>query len=291
MPKGLAILALQFIVFATQGYAQLQKAQHGTNQKLAAPITSVAPIQQPPPRLPTEQKQRVDADVRVISSPEKDNYDRAAVWINFALAVIGVLGIGVGVFTLCYLRKQAAEMSLQRKVMVRSLRVMKEQGERENRSLILQYRPRVVVRFASASEFNPGDIGKSITARVRFTVVNTGFSTAYITGGQVSLWWFSFSASAHSVHKGAEIEIAEGALEAGQQYRWEETIGMDGKQDFKWANYHDGMTTDDRRTIVLVGSIYYMDSLNIPRSTGIYRDYDPKTKDFNPATAEGEYDD
>jgi len=66
---------------------------------------------------------------------------------------------------------------------------------------------------------------------------------------------------------------------------------MDAVNDLQWVNYHEGLPTEDHRSLFVVGTVYYMDDLNIPRRTGIHCRYDPKTMDFKPADFEGEYND
>jgi hypothetical protein len=65
--------------------------------------------------------------VRIILPP-KDKYDYWAFGINVALAGIGVLGIGVGVCTLMFIKAQVVEMRRQRIAMQRTLGVIRTQA-------------------------------------------------------------------------------------------------------------------------------------------------------------------
>jgi hypothetical protein len=91
-----------------QTYAQTNEAQHtakGNNPPL--PVASVAAIQYAgSPKLQTEAQTYIDADVRIVSAPAKDRYDKSAFWINAVLAVIGALGIGAAFITLRKLERQ-----------------------------------------------------------------------------------------------------------------------------------------------------------------------------------------
>jgi len=107
MRKGLAIFTLSLVVLSVQAYAQSHKAQKGSDSQKPATQAPLIPIQQTgSPKLQPEQKQHIDADVRVVGAPAKDGYDRAAFWINVALACVGFSGIAIGVCTLFIIKRQ-----------------------------------------------------------------------------------------------------------------------------------------------------------------------------------------
>jgi hypothetical protein len=70
----------------------------------ASPGDCATTGQQPKRTAPT--REHVDADVRIVSSPGKDSYDKAAFWATIALALVGFVGIGVGIRTLRILKRQ-----------------------------------------------------------------------------------------------------------------------------------------------------------------------------------------
>lgn len=112
MLKRLAIVALVALV-GFDGHSQTQKTKPAqANQQPAAPVSN-APIKEsePSPPQPTS-KNHIEADVRVIDPLAKDRYDKAAFWIDVALAVVGVAGIGVGIFTLIAIKRQAHLMEV-----------------------------------------------------------------------------------------------------------------------------------------------------------------------------------
>src|SRR5208283_5301806 len=97
----------------------------------------------------------------LFKQPARDSYDYWTFGATITLALVGFFGVGVGVATLCYLKRQALEMRLQRRAMVKSLEAMnkqaewmKTQAEIANRTLILQFRPKIVVRGAKSTSFN-----------------------------------------------------------------------------------------------------------------------------------------
>jgi hypothetical protein len=59
--------------------------------------------------------------------PSKDRYDYIAFGANVVLAIVGIIGIGVGIWTLCYVRRQAVEMRQQRILMRRTLNTIRKQ--------------------------------------------------------------------------------------------------------------------------------------------------------------------
>jgi hypothetical protein len=86
---------LSLFVFPMQAYAQTHKAQEETeNQKPTLPIPSAPAQQTNSPNLQSEHKEHVDADVRVVSSPAKDGYDKAGFWVNLSLVIVA-LGTGI----------------------------------------------------------------------------------------------------------------------------------------------------------------------------------------------------
>ena len=111
MRKTQAFLVFALLVFAagtnaqSQGTQQAKRGDRSTSPS-ANPVTQQtgsAGVQQ-------QTKDHVQADVRVIQTPAKDFYDKAPFWVNVALAVAGFAGIGVGIWTLIYLRKQTQHM-------------------------------------------------------------------------------------------------------------------------------------------------------------------------------------
>jgi hypothetical protein len=107
MLKILAMFALAFCLVSVQTNAQTHKVQknpEGDKPSLAA--APIAPQQDDRTKLPPEHQEHVDTDVRVVSTPAKDGYDKASVWINLALAIIGAVGICGAYITLRKLERQ-----------------------------------------------------------------------------------------------------------------------------------------------------------------------------------------
>ncbi len=130
MLKCLVIFLLSITVFSMQTHAQTYKTKQSTDSnKPTAQTSLVAPQQTNSPSLQPEAKKDSYTDVRVISTPAKDRYDKAAFWETFALVLVGIAGIVVAVVTLLRIHAQAKEMRLQRIIMHNTLNAMRQQSD------------------------------------------------------------------------------------------------------------------------------------------------------------------
>ncbi len=263
------------------------------NQKPSPPVANPSVEKKDSSSLENETNKHVDANVWVKETPKKDAYDKAAIWINAVLATLGFAGILVGIFTLCYLRKQAAEMRLQRNIMNRTLGVMRQQGERENKTIVLQYRPRITVRHARALAFSEEIDHKTITISepvrciVTFLMVNRGGSPAHVADGDIHLLSVRVGVVGEEVEikESTHIGISPRTLQPGEG----ETIQFGLDTGISNYAFYKG---ESPYMVFLVGTIWYRDDLGIPRQTGLHRSYDPKTKIFTPRKdSEEEYSD
>jgi hypothetical protein len=192
-----------------------------------------------------------------------------------------------------YMRLQWKAMGVQATHMAGQLTEMQESRKIENRTLILQYRPRIVIRNAKVLNFS-FELGEPGECEMRFIMVNTGGSPAYITaGGFIQL----LSLIGHNVGKieikdGDRVAISQFTLQPGQQVTVEEVLPTGTVNNLEWANFREGIQTEPLKYLYLIGTIYYLDDLNIPRATGIHRKYNPKSEDFEPQKeSESEYTD
>jgi hypothetical protein len=296
MLTALRIIALSLLIFPMQTYAQSDKAQQASKgDKPSLPTTSFAQNEGGTPALKTEDRKHIDADVRVIQTPTKDSYDKAAFWINAALAGIGIIGVGIGIGTLLFLRRQTAHIKRQADQMEAQLQEMKKVSELENKTLILQYRPKVIVRNATAKAFSKeiggGVFSEPVRCVVAFQIVNIGGSPAHIVDGDIYL----LSARASGLEEEIEFKesthvgIGQRTLQPGEREAIE--FGLDTRipNDARWVEFYKGASS---HSIFLLGTIWYRDDLEIPRQTGLHRSYDPKTKTFVPRRdSEEEYSD
>ena len=180
-------------------------------------------------------------------------------------------------------------------IMDEQLTEAKESRDIQTKTLILQYRPRIIVRHATAKAFSK-EIGEGVFSEpvrcvVAFQIVNIGGSPAHIVDGDIYLL------SARSGGLEEEIEFKESThvgigqrtLQPGEREAMEFALDTRISNDARWVEFYKGTSS---HRIFLLGTIWYRDDLGIPRQTGLHRSYDPKTKTFVPRKdSEEEYSD
>ncbi|HET7178150.1 MAG TPA: hypothetical protein VFI14_00425 [Chryseosolibacter sp.] len=286
MLKWLAILALTLAVFPVEAHAQSNQTKDADQSgKPAAPIPVIVPQQTGSQSVQPTHEKHVDADVRIISAPGKDSYDKAAFWATIALVLVGVAGVGIGIRTLRFLKKQTGEIKRQADQMEAQLKEMKSTREVETKILFLQYRPKIIVRGLGASDFNFTELNQPMTVLVRFTAVNTGGTGALITGGFAKIVCGAFSdARGFEFLEGPEENIGEFVLQPGQGVDFRRTMQVGTINDPEWI---EALKTGESRLhkfMYLSGLIRYKDELNIPRQTAFMRSYNAKEGKFAPNT-------
>jgi hypothetical protein len=245
MFKALAILALALFVFPVQAYTQTNKAQQSSKSDKPAPSAAVVvPEHNDRPALQPEAEKHIEADVQVITAPAKDRYDKAPVWINFALAVIGVLGIGAAFVTLRKLERQTAATEKQANHMIAAERawILAELSLSPGANLIFTNEPKTK------------EIKTNIS--VRLHCINDGSSPAWIT------------------EKSARLVIVSGELPKIPQLTKEDILdeGMDplgpGKDaaPFEWNASGNGRHSIQTHTIIY-GVVKYRDIFGEGRET------------------------
>lgn len=130
MLKRLGIVLMALALVSLDGYSQAHKAaKTDGNQNPTLPTSPTGIKQGDSPTPQTKPDQHIQADVRIIQSPAKDRFDKAAFWISFVLALVGITGVGVGIATVLYIKRQAFEMGYQRIVMRRTLNAIRRQAD------------------------------------------------------------------------------------------------------------------------------------------------------------------
>jgi hypothetical protein len=189
-------------------------------------------------------------------------------------------------------RDSVGHIERQAGIMEAQLAEMKQSRAIETKTLLLQYRPKIIVRDARASDFNVAELGNPAQGKVQLTLVNTGGTPANILGGWIALWSAQSSVSVPlEIKQGEEAQFSALTLQPGERETLERELDTGTTNDIQWANFHQAIKTDPLKYIYLVGKLVYRDDLGIPRQTGIHRVYDPKTKTFTPGNSDGEYAD
>jgi len=158
--------------------------------------------------------------------------------------------------------------------------LMKRQADLMEKTLILQYRPKVVVRNCVAKDFNV-EIGEPIKCTLAFQLVNTGGSPASIIEGEMYL----LAVSAHDLNdirfvEGAHGIVQERVLQPGQRENFEDILDFPIIVDAEWVEFSQGAKSV--HSLYLWGTVWYRDDLSIPRRVGIHRKYNPQKKNFPP---------
>ncbi len=297
----------------------------GNAERNQSPSDIVAPLKEQTEPAQTQDKGQSPTDANAeqtiviresapVPKAGKDRWDKAYVIFTGALVIIGFVGVGCAVVTLWAIRAQVTVMTEQRQVMLGQLRTMQEQitemsaqtaVAKENadtardsvkvqaQTVILQYRPKIVVRNAKVLNFS-FDLGKPWECEIRFQAVNTGGSAAYITADSNIQIVSSLGYDIGKIETkwGDPRPLSSATLGPGQGMTVEESLHTGVIFDLDWENFHQGLKTDPLRFMHLTGVIYYTDDLGIPRSTGIDRAFDAKTGNFIPLKeTEQEYTD
>jgi hypothetical protein len=131
MLKNLVIFALLFGLFAHQhGDDSQPAARAAQSQNPSNPTAPGAAEQHNGSKLQQDGSQEQapgdPKSVRIILPP-KDNYDYWTIGVSITLAAVGIVGIGVGIWTLCYIRRQVTAMEHQRIIMRRTLNTVRRQ--------------------------------------------------------------------------------------------------------------------------------------------------------------------
>jgi hypothetical protein len=244
---------------------------------------------------------------------EDSQIQRELALFTGGLVLVGILQTVVMLLTWRIYRRQAHEMRRQRHEMRRQRHVMYRQWkamgaqaglmtgqlsemqksrELETKVLVLQYRPKIIVRDAKASDFNVAELGQPSKANVKFTFINTGGTPAHITYGTAAMWSVEASKSPAPIEfeRGDDSLIDPVTLQPGESIEVGTTLDAGVTNDIQWANYHQSLPTEPAKYIYLLGVIRYVDDLGITRRTGFGRKYDPKTRTFLPEdNADKEY--
>ncbi|MGA7379999.1 MAG: hypothetical protein WBX03_04045 [Terriglobales bacterium] len=249
----------------------------------AQPYCSAAQDQQSPQNSPVESQDQSRPQTHAAAPND------GVCWLYAALQrpdwwlviIAAATGIAIAV--------QAGEMKNATSVMQGQMTEMQKARELANKTLTLQYRPRIIVRRAKVVQFSTL-LNQPQECEIRFTLINSGGSPAHIAAGaNIKL----VSCIAHDI---GNMEFKEGdpllfkqfTLQAGQEVICEETLSTGVVFDLEWETFRRGIRTSPLRYLFLMGTIYYTDDLDIPRSTGLNRTYDVKTQAFIPGKDEDE---
>ena len=178
---------------------------------------------------------------------------------NLLLAVVGIVGVGVGVCTLFLIKRQVVSME---------------------KTLTLQFRPKIIVRTGEVHASIVANVGDLPTGTLEYTIANSGGTQARTIKGEVRMRVMD-TESASTVYIGPAMTVEHCILEPGEPLT--KTIELDGrvneavlKEDAKLR----GAPYNGKRCILFLGSISYTDGTGIERSTAFMRRYNPSIRLF-----------
>jgi hypothetical protein len=189
---------------------------------------------------------------------------------NILLVVVGLFGIPIALVTLIAIWQQT--------------KAMQETLDISKKTLLLQFRPILTVRGLRAQGFlqNP----KYPEEKVVFLAIeNTGGSDARIISSEIAVKIVDYATAMFSLMEGAS-SLEKKTLKPGEGLVNDILIGDDLANAMIAETAHpDDPNWDGHKLIMCVGNIKYQDDLNITRTLGLYRRFNPVTFEFTPMNA------
>jgi hypothetical protein len=208
------------------------------------------------------------------SEDKKENDYHLAVYTGMLAAFTGALVI-VGIL-------QFYMMGQHKKGLDGLLDAVDTQAKIANRSLILQFRPRVVIRGGFVNGIRLSDTKQPIGGHVQFVVTNAGGTDAHIYKSQFIVKAMGDSITESSLMDGA-TSIGEFSLNTGQGTTITIPISLEMVKNIQdeFSRRNEPLS-NDRKPVYAIGNLWYKDDLGISRSTGIHRKFDPVELTFVP---------
>jgi len=162
---------------------------------------------------------------------------------------------------------------------------IQKQAELMGKTLVLQFRPKVIIRVVQVKTSSVAPLMEQATGTVEIALVNIGQTHAKIFTAQFEAIAVDFGVSIGNTQvfencKNSTFDLAGGAFE-------NITIQLSGRVNdaIRWADdRHAGKVLGDAsKGIYLVGSLAYVDDIGIKRQGGCFRNYDPSIKSFVPS--------
>jgi hypothetical protein len=282
----------------TSGHPQKHAKQEDANAQNAPSVV----VQVESPYKETECAQQGDGET-----------ERQLARYTFWLVVVGVLQALALAGTLWIVRRQAKIMDRQTGIMKahgghlenlasaadassqntektlleikRQADSMEAQAKLTERTIVLQFRPKVVVRVGQVKASNVAPLMEQATGTLEITLVNTGQTNAKVLQAQFEAIAVDFGASIGNTRifddsKNFTFDLVAGAFENF-------TIQLSGRVNdaIRWADDRlaGKVLGDATKGIYLVGFVVYMDDIGIKRQTGCFRNYSPPNKSFVPS--------
>jgi hypothetical protein len=157
--------------------------------------------------------------------------------------------------------------------------LMENQGDLTEKTIVLQFRPRIVVRTGEVRTSMVAEFGERASGKVGFTIVNTGGSNAKIIGCEAEASVFEDAYVA--ILKNPET-LTPFELKAGESRPFTASLNEDVNEAIREADLRHAGTLmgGSKKYIYFVGVVWYVDDIGIQRRTGFSRRYDAGRKQF-----------
>ena len=309
MQKTLAFLAVLGLL-ATMGVVSGQSApeQHG-NEK---PGHGQAGQQQAGAQNGDQTAPKSPSVIVQVGTPPSDaesNQSREDIRVQRELAqytgllvLVGFLQAAVLAATLWVVRRQATIMGRQTEIMtthaghLESLAAaadasskattemrtaIQSQAELMQKTLVLQFRPRVVIRGGFVEGIRLADTKEALGGQVEFVVVNSGGTPARIFKSQLVAKVVDYDIAQFSLFDGA-TSLGEFSLQPGEGRSAHIPIDLELVKNIREIVSRQFEGDFRPKLVYFVGTVWYKDDLGIERSTGVFRKFDPKERSFLP---------
>jgi len=220
---------------------------------------------------PTVKPREDEYAVRVVSTPPRSTADGIALGCTIALTLVGIVGIIIGV---CTLRK------------------IEQQSTAAEKTITLQFRPRIAIRGITIHDWNVAPFMQEPTPRIQVTIVNAGATQADIVEGRIQ----TYSGDCLPIPDFEKAEqMTPFSLQPGESVAT--SVFTEGlvTTAIGWllARPTSPFSKDAiRASVYIAGFIRYKDSVGIHRNRGFFRVYEPQKRRFVPVEdTDYEYDD
>jgi len=167
---------------------------------------------------------------------------------------------------------------------------IQRQAELMQKTLILEFRPRVVIKGGYVEGIQNSDTKEPLGGRIEFVVMNTGGTPAHIFNSEFVAKVIDYDIPTFNLFEGA-ASIGEVTLQSGEGRTAEVPISLDLVKELREQVLNQNeIQSAWPKLVYFVGKLRYADELGIKRSVGIFRKFDPKERSFVPVkNSESEY--
>ena len=249
-------------------------------------IAKVAPTPNPNPHtqendqdsqktLPSVVVQVETPPTATANTDHHDDYNKQLASYTGMLAIFTAALVVVGIF-------QLRMMGEHKKGLDGLLGAIETQAEIANKALILQFRPRIVIRGGWVNGTRLADTKEPVGGRVQFVITNAGGTDAHIYKSEFIVKTLGDSITESGLMDGA-TSIGEFSLTAGQGTTVTIPISVEMVKNIRNEfNLRNEPSSPNRKPVYAIGGLWYRDDLGISRNTGVFRRFDANELIFMP---------